>query len=324
MNVTIFNTTVGTTNTGDAIIYNSCYDAMEPLLEQANVLELATHLRNFGLEHFIKKSTKLSFVEDSDYKFVFGTNILTTDYIKSVRQWPMGPMQRTLYENCIMLGVGLTKGGTTPGFLTKRMYEGILRKDIVHSVRDDESKKILESLSGIKAINTGCPTLWKMTQEICEKIPQTKSKNVVFSVSGYADQRDPDKDKQMIAVLSANYETLYLWAQTVVDEKYFREISPNSEVKVLHTLNQFKEVCENADVDYVGTRLHGGIFAMQNGVRSLVVEIDHRAEGFRIDNNLNTIKRENMEVLEHIINSNIKTEISLNTAEIDFWLGQFK
>ena len=111
--------------------------------------------------------------------------------------------------------------------------------------------------------------------------------------------------------------------QTSEDERYFKMLHHQKEVQKIYSFSQFKQVCKNGKVDYVGTRLHGGIFAMQCGIRTLIVEIDQRAEGFRLTNNINTIKRDKIQELEEILHSQIKTDIHLRNTEIKAWLSQF-
>ena len=77
-------------------------------------------------------------------------------------------------------------------------------------------------------------------------------------------------------------------------------------------------------MDYVGTRLHGGVFAMQNFCRSLIISIDHRAEGFHKTNNLPILRREEIpDRLESLINSEFATEIILNSEAIAEFKSQF-
>lgn len=324
MNVVIFNTAIGTSNNGDYIIYESAKEAINNLLDNSFVMEFGSHLNNLGALHYVLPSPKCKFANICDYKFVMGTNLLTSNMFRSIRQWPVYSWNKKLYSNSIMMGVGTTYEDIHMDIFTKKMYCEILRKDIIHSVRDEKSKEMLESISGIKALNTGCPTLWKLTEEVCAKIPSGKGKNVIVSVSGYKSQLDCDADQKMIDIIEENYDTVYLWAQTTEDEKYFRTLKHSKDYKILYSVKQFQKCCENGDVDYIGTRLHGGIYAMQNGVRSIIIEIDHRARGFRIDNNINTVDRKAISNLAEMINHDIKTDIHLNRNSITEWLSQFK
>ena len=80
---------------------------------------------------------------------------------------------------------------------------------------------------------------------------------------------------------------------------------------------------KNGDVDYIGTRLHGGIYALQNRVRSIIIAIDERANGFYESNNIPILQRKNMDCLDAIINGEIITDIHLNKESIRYFLNQF-
>ena len=77
--------------------------------------------------------------------------------------------------------------------------------------------------------------------------------------------------------------------------------------------------------DYVGTRLHAGIFAMQNHVRSLIIVIDNRARDIKDNYNINAIERVNIsKKLEKYINSEFPTVININEKNIKEWKNQFE
>ena len=324
MKIIVFDTAVGTSNRGDDIIVSSAEIYLRPLLEQSFVMRFGTHVKNLGWAHCLTNSVKIKYAKEADYKFILGTNLLTSNAIRSMKQWPVLSLpDYLLYKNCILMGVGIKFKDTKLSLHTRLLYEKLLRKDIIHSVRDEQSKKLLSSISGLQVLNTGCPTLWSLTPELCEKIPTFKGPNVIATVSGYKSQQDAIKDQQMIAILEKNYEKIYLWVQTSEDEQYYKTLQHQKDVQRIYSFKQFKEVCQNGKVDYIGTRLHGGIYAMQCGVRTLIVEIDQRAEGFRLTNNINTIKRDKIQALEDVLHSQIKTEIRLKSAEIKEWLAQF-
>ena len=77
-------------------------------------------------------------------------------------------------------------------------------------------------------------------------------------------------------------------------------------------------------VDYVGTRLHAGIYALRHKVRSIIIAIDNRARDMSKTYSLNTIDRNNIDELSKMINSDFKTNIKINTKEIEKWKSQFK
>ena len=323
MNIVVFNTAIGSFNHGDDVIMHSAEDALAPLLDRSYIMELATHIGNFNFIHYLKNSKKLQFADTCDYKFIMGINLLSADLLRSIGQWVVDPVSKRLYKNSIMVGVGITKSGQTPTFYTKAFYKVILRKDIAHSVRDEESKIMLEQAAGVTVLNTGCPTLWKLTPEVCSRIPVQKAKNVVFTLSGQPKYQNMKCDQQLIDIVERNYDHIYYWVQTYDDEGYLNKLHHTKEFTHIYSLKQYQEVCQNGNVDYVGTRLHGGVYAMQNGVRAVIIEIDHRAKGFKEINNINSISRDNLDALEDYINGDIHTEIHLREKEIKEWISQF-
>lgn len=129
----------------------------------------------------------------------------------------------------------------------------------------------------------------------------------------------------MIECLKSNYDKIYVWIQTAIDEEYFKTLTnqDNYQYKSIYSLNEFKRVLKNGDVDYIGTRLHGGIYALQNRVRSIIIAIDERANGFYESNNIPILQRKNMDCLDAIINGEIITDIHLNKESIRYFLNQF-
>lgn len=323
MKTVIFNTSIGTSNRGDDIIFNSSEKYLENILNSGYTLYFGTHVKNIGLYNM--NNLKVQFAKEADYKFILGTNLLTANVLRSMGQWQIGRLDRRIYKDSILMGVGTTMNHKKMTYYTKRMYEQILRKDIAHSVRDEESKELLSVIKGIDVINTGCPTLWNLTPKVCAKIPVNKMPNVILTVSGHPKLRNQEKDQLLLEIIEKNYDKIYLWVQTSEDEKYYRILNRKKEATMIYSFNEYQAICKNGKVDYVGTRLHGGIYAMQCGVRAIIVEIDHRAEGVREANNINTIKRNELsfDTLENMIYSTLRTEIHLREKEIKEWTSQF-
>ena len=58
-------------------------------------------------------------------------------------------------------------------------------------------------------------------------------------------------------------------------------------------------------------------------MRSIIISIDHRAAGFHDTNNIVCLKREEIDKLDAMLNSTIRTEIVLKQENIDRWKAQF-
>ena len=79
----------------------------------------------------------------------------------------------------------------------------------------------------------------------------------------------------------------------------------------------------NHDIDFIGSRLHGGIRALNYKRRALIIGVDNRATEINRDTNLPFISRENIEHANKWINSVSKTEIHLPNDNINEWKSQF-
>ena len=319
----VFDTAIGTSNLGDEIILHCLEDQLSFFLDNCFIMRFGTHVKNLPKARYLFGSQKLQFAYEADFKLIMGTNLLSRDIKQTQGQWPIGKLDCWLYDNCIMAGVGTTLSEGTITNYSKKVYQQILRQDFYHSVRDEESKRLLEEI-GFKAVNTGCPTLWKMTPDFCKQIPVHKSNRVIFSLSGYKVQQNRERDLDLIRILRENYDELIFWAQTSRDEPYLDTFENVSDIPRIHSLKKYEDILSAGNIDYVGTRLHGGVYAMQHKVRSIIISIDHRARGFHETNNLCICERDDIpEKLADMINGEIITDIHLRQEDIDFWKAQF-
>ena len=265
---------------------------------------------------------KAKWVKNADIKIICGSNLLAKSLLAptndlNIHYWNSSPL-----KNSVLMGIGNSRLDKKINLYTKKLYKKILSKDHIHSARDEETTQMLRDL-GFKAITTGCPTLWSLDTELCSKIPIRKSNNVIFTLTGV--QRDPVNDQKMLDILKKNYKKRYFYVQTIWDLDYLHTLKNIKDVIIIDSsIQSYKEALENFNVDYVGTRLHGGIFAMQNKVRSIIITIDNRTRNINKINNLNVVEREKINELEKIINNEIKTDIKIDYDSINKWLDQFK
>lgn len=318
----IFNTYIGTSNQGDKIIYESLYSQLKDTLDKCFVVEYTTHTKNFSFYQYWRMRSKRRFIENANYKFIMGTNLLSSDIFGTNLQWMIGLLSYFPYKDVIMAGVGTTQDHQSLTTYSKFIYKLILNRKYIHSARDEQSTDLLRQM-GVQALNTGCPTLWMLSQEHCNAIPTRKSSQVVFSLSGYSDQCDPILDQKMIDVIENNYDDIFFWCQTIQDEKYLCTLKTSKPIKVVYSLPAYANILDKGNIDYIGTRLHGGVYALQHKCRAIVISIDQRARGFHESNNLPILERTKIEELDNMINSEFKTFIKLNTDNIRTFKKQF-
>ncbi len=313
--ILVFNPAISSSNLGDHIIAESVYKQASEILNKSFIVDVSTHL---PLSSYMKRMI------DFDYKFVAGSNLLRGKMNKLFRQWDIKMRDAKYLRNSILIGVGWWQYNDNPNNYTKKLYNKILDPKHLHSVRDSYSEKQLRSIGINNVINTSCPTMWDLTPKHCEQIPKEKKSNVVCTITDY--MKAVGNDKKMFEILLDNYKKVYFWAQGSQDFEYFNRLGLNSDriIIVPPTLDDYVKVLESKDMEYVGTRLHAGIKALQMKKRSIIIGIDNRAKEKHRDFNIKVLDRKNIDDLDSLINSSFTTDIKIPTDNIDKWLSQFK
>lgn len=320
-NIILFDTSIASTNKGDTIIMQAIKDNLHDYLRDKYVINFPTHTTCFSLFQS-KFWWKSKYVKNADLKIVCGTNLLAKKMSYPFNNWNINLLNTGSLKDCILMGVGSSAVNKKPDLYTNMLFKKVLSKDYIHSTRDDDAKEYLESL-GLRAITTGCPTLWKLTKDLCAKIPHSKASKVIISFSG--DNRDYENDQYLIDVCKKHYEKIFVWVQTVHDMAYLNELKGLEEAEFIYAdLEKYDEILCQQDIDYIGTRLHGGIFAMQRRKRAIIIAIDNRATNMNKVNNLNCIQRKDVkQKLEEKILSEFETDVKINIDNIEIWKSQF-
>jgi len=311
LDIGIFDPTIGTANLGDLIIY------------EAVIKELRTHFPNDLFSNYPSQLATnyeaKKIMGQKDYLFVSGTNLLTSN-MDERNQWKLDPFHKFFIKNKVLLmGVGWWQYQSKPNEYTKKLYKTIFNKKHLHSVRDSYTFNKLQEIGITNVVNTSCPTLWELDPELCARIPKQKAANVITTLTYY--KADAELDRRMLEILTDKYETVYLWVQGLEDITYMHKIFPKSaQIKLISpTINAYNKILEDPSIDYLGTRLHAGVRALQKGVRTLIVAVDNRAVEIGKDTNLNVIKRENIEQMFDFIDFPYETAIALPMANINRW-----
>ena len=310
----ILDTAMGSDNCGDQIIMEACMLQLRDKLDVSAMQHVPTHQFPSDFERMLLSNSRM--------KILCGTNILS-GHMGSYGLWKLGP-DVAPYRNTLLLGVGFDSTVFDFDDYTKRLFQTILSKEGIHSVRDSFSEKMLRDMGIQNVLNTGCPAMWNLTPERCAAIPAVKATNVICTVTDYC--RDKVNDKAMLDVLLDSYEKVYLWLQGKDDLAYIQELGYQDKlILVPSTLADYDSVLQQGDLDYVGTRLHAGIRALSKGHRSLIISIDNRAECISADTGLPILKREDVRLmLKERLSCNFETNIILPRENIIRWKGQFQ
>ena len=333
------NPCITTENLGDNIIEWYCNDVCSELFGEHMSINVPTR------ERLSRETMKK--ISSSDYAFVFGTNLLSSD-MKKNRQWNITYTDvmkfkfaqvkkkdilhldyKAVLENInsghiVLLGTGWLDYQMAATGYTKKMLKALLDKEIIHSVRDSYTEQHLKSIGINNVINTACPTMWNLSEKFCEDIPYEKADSVVTTITDY--RMDAANDRLLIDILLKKYKIVYIWLQSLQDYKYLNSLEVGDSIKIIKpTLEAYDSFLRNNTVDYVGTRLHGGIRALNYKKRTCIIAVDNRAIEIANDTNLPIINRTDIGTeLEKWIDSDSKIRIKLPTENIQIWKNQFK
>ncbi len=319
--IIMLDTSVGSLNQGDEIINYSIRKNWEGIFNENYIMRIATHTPMYSTFQSFLYRKKLSVIKNADLKFLCGSNALYTNMLRPLPTWNINLTNCGLVCNTICLGAGIGINSKKVNGYTKKLYSKVLSKDYIHSTRDERTRDFLVEL-GYKAVNTGCPSLWGLSPEHCAQIPLKKSNSVIFTLTYYSP--DKDNDRALLNILRSNYNKLYFWPQCFKDLEYMKSLGNNEEIEIVPPNLDAYDAILDTDIDYIGNRLHGGIFAMQH--RTIILAIDYRAREMHQNYSFKCVERKRIkEELPASINSEWNTEINgLKFELIRKWKRQFE
>lgn len=262
----LFDTSIGTTNQGDHIIMDAVRRVTYELFPNHYVISLPTHLFGGWKARRMIKAAELSIVG--------GTNLLSSN-MALYRQWKISLVDALNMGNAVLLGVGWWQYQRPPSPFTALLLKASLDTRRWHSVRDGYTERQLLHAGISNAINTACPTLWHIDVQKLSRKSQIKPDTVVATVTFY--NRNEERDRALLNSLRSLYGTRYFWPQGLHDHDYATRALGLDGFHVLPpTLTSFDEILSEG-ADYIGTRLHAGIRAMQKGQYARILPVDNRA-----------------------------------------------
>lgn len=312
--VSIFDTTISDYNLGNQIIMDSVYKHLRNMFPNAFF---------FKLPYMEITRHTIRYIKQSNLIFFGGTNMLTGQ-MERYKQWGVSVSNFYFIRDVILMGVGWWQYQTKISFYTKFILNMCLSKKYIHSVRDSYTEKKLRELGFKNVLNTGCPTLWNLTDEHCKKIKRSKAEHVIITFTDY--NKNPVRDKRIFDVAVNHYNKVYIFLQGVGDYNIINELNiKGCNVEIIPpNLDKYDEILSTVDADYIGTRLHAGIRALQYKKRAFIVGIDNRALEMKKDFNLPVIPEWEIDTLPDIINSDYEIRLNIPTENIIKWKQQFK
>ena len=246
---------------------------------------------------------------------VCGTNFLSA-HMEEYGVWKFNERMINI-KNMVLLGVGWAGGGTA-GLYSSYVFRKLFKNDYLHSVRDQYTADNLSRIGIKNVINTNCVTLWGL-DTTCAEIPIRKANSVVTTVTGY--MNDKAQDVFMFNLLQELYDNVYFWSQGSKDLEYVKTIVSLDKVTVLdRSLDAYERTLELPEIDYVGSRLHGGIYALRHSRRTIIIAVDNIAREIHRDTGIPVIESADVRKdLKNLILSEWPTNVRLNTEAADLW-----
>lgn len=306
----ILDTRISTENHGNEIIMESVDKQIYQLCKDKFVYRFP-FLDNF------EGYTRM-YMGQCKYPFLGGTNALNSKMEEYKYIGINDNNISALANKIVLVGVGWEKYDELASEYTQYVLKKVLAKDVLHSVRDTYTKDKLQEIGICSVVNTGCCTLWNLDEKHCRKIPQKKAQDAIVMVT----PKNREMDTKLIQAVKRNYGKVYFWAQGPADYWYIKSIC-SSAIAVSYQLNDLNKFLADRDIDYIGTRLHGGIKCLQHGKRSIIVSIDNRATEMGKDFNLPVWENNQIDYIDKIINGEIVTDIKIPICEIQRWKAQF-
>ena len=276
--VALLDPSICSPNLGDQIIVDSVQKILDDIFQNLFLIKIQTQ--------DVLSKTSYRYLENSDIKIIGGTNLLSSN-MNYYNQWKINLWDSLFIRDVILMGVGWWQYQNKPNLYTKILYHRVLHKGYLHSVRDNYTKRQLESIGINNVVNTACPTMWSLTDEHCEDIPKRKSDSVLVTFTEY--NQNQEYDSNLIELLREKYSNIYFWTQQPKDYKYMYSIYGNKAIYVQPSLQALDQVL-TLELDYIGTRLHAGVRALQNKKRTLILAVDNRAIEIYKDTSLKNSK----------------------------------
>ena len=312
MSIALFDPSIASANLGDQIILDAVHRELTDLLPLEQIISVPTQevISRLSIQRAMQASHRL----------VGGTNLLSAK-MRQYKQWQLTLRQSFNLQDVTLMGVGWWQYQGKPDLYTRTILRNVLSRQRLHSVRDEYTRQKLTSIGIENVLNTGCPTMWRLTPEHCSRIAASKATAVVLTLTDY--HPNLVNDIRLIDMLKKHYATVYFWPQGSGDMSYFRSLQCDGIEILRPSLAAYDELLQSAtSLDFVGTRLHGGVRAMQKLRRALIVTVDNRAKEISADTSLPIASRDDMDAVEHWICHPSATKITMNSTAISKWKEQ--
>ena len=307
----VFDTSICTDNLGDCIIMDAVWDVIHEIFGSGVLTDrIATH-------RFMSRDS-YRLLPGMRIGIVGGTNILKAHMFVRAN-WKLRLHDAFRLRNAVLLGVGWQQYQGRLDVFSRLLLGRVLSREFMHSVRD---RYTLERLRGhVRNMEyTACPTLWPLTPARCAAIARLKAPEAIVSLTYY---RPDPCDAQLVRLLLQEYGKVHFWCQMREDLEYLNSLDVGADLPVIDDVGVYTQMLRTREVDVIGTRLHGGIRALQCGRRALILAVDNRATELARDSGIPVVDRRDMSVIAGWIRGSAGVTVDLPWDAIAAWKRQF-
>jgi polysaccharide pyruvyl transferase WcaK-like protein len=305
---TVLDTSIATRNIGDEIIMDAVRGELRAMLPEAAVRTVPTHER-------LGARTR-GLIGAADIVLAGGSNLIGPPMYYS-RLWKVTPWDALQRWDVTLMGCGWRRYSARISPATAWLLRRLLGSEVPHAVRDHYTAEQLAKLGIDNTLVTGCPTTWGLDTALLGRIPQQQGDEVVVVLNGRNDA--PGLGQAILAACTRRYRKVHFWTQMFTDARYLQGLDAAVEV-VPPNLQAYDELLRGSEsLDYVGTRLHAGVRALQHGRRTTIFEIDNRAAEMSKTLSLPTVAVERGADVDQALAQPWSAEVEIPADTVDQW-----
>jgi hypothetical protein len=309
-------------NLGDVVIFRSIARCLGLLFPGEEIRRISSHEPLQESHYEILKAARMMFLG--------GSNLLSSD-VPTYNQWNFTAQREDYdtpgFKDAVLFGIGWWQYQHAPTAFTSDFYRRILNGSGLHSVRDSYTVVRLGEAGVPNVVSTGCPSMWSLDGVASDRA-RVWTEDCLATITDY--YTNPCEDEQFLRLVLDHFRgTVFLFPQGTGDVDYIRTLpvfqQKSRRFHILeHSLEKLETFLDTERVAYVGTRLHGGIVALNNGVPSLILAVDNRAAEMSKDFGLPVVKRSDRASIEAWLRGQKRfPAIAVPKENILRWCGQF-
>lgn len=310
-------------NLGDVVIYRAIAREFDRLFPGRKTVRISSH-EPLGPHHYADMNA-------SGLLFLGGSNLLSSDVL-AYNQWNF-TRDPEAYSNpgfsgAILFGIGWWQYQDPATPFTQEFYRRILSGRWIHSVRDAYTQGRLREAGIANVVNTGCPSMWGLDGRVADRTTGW-TRDCLFMLTDY--YKNPDDDDALLCMAADHFPgTITMFPQGTGDIEYLTTLRSFGTLAhriciLPHSLDALERFLATEKVTYFGTRLHGGITALNHGVPSLILGVDNRAIEKSRSFNLPVIPRHDRPAISKWLEGRLTfPPITVPVGEVETFLGQFR